>query len=299
MMISITQVDDERYVRELTAKRKFAITTFGDIAYYESGKGNVALFLHGFPLNHFQWRGVIDRLSSERRCIAPDFLSLGYTKVASGQGVTFLDQANMLAAFLDRLSIASVDVIANDSGIAIAQIFATRFSDRIRTMLLTNGDVEPDCPPQSLLPFIQMAKAGKFADEIIASSIQDKTLTRSLNGIGGLTYSNPANLTDAAINYYFGPLISSDERKMLTNSYVSALAPNPLDGIEAALRSCTVPSRIIWGMGDVIFALESSDYLDRILPNSKGVRRIDGAKLFFPEEYPDVIAEEARLLWKV
>jgi haloalkane dehalogenase len=27
------------------------------------------------------------------------------------------------------------------------------------------------------------------------------------------------------------------------------------------------------------------------------VRRIEGAKLFFPEEFPDVIAEEARRLW--
>jgi hypothetical protein len=27
------------------------------------------------------------------------------------------------------------------------------------------------------------------------------------------------------------------------------------------------------------------------------VRFIEGAKLFFPEEFPDVIAEEARKLW--
>jgi len=35
------------------------------------------------------------------------------------------------------------------------------------------------------------------------------------------------------------------------------------------------------------------------LPRSLGVRRIEGAKLFFPEEFPDVIAEEARKLWGV
>jgi haloalkane dehalogenase len=28
-----------------------------------------------------------------------------------------------------------------------------------------------------------------------------------------------------------------------------------------------------------------------------GIRRIEKAKLFFPEEYPDIIAAEARLLW--
>jgi hypothetical protein len=33
-------------------------------------------------------------------------------------------------------------------------------------------------------------------------------------------------------------------------------------------------------------------------PRFTGIRRIDKAKLFFPEEYPDIIAEEARLLWE-
>jgi haloalkane dehalogenase len=33
-------------------------------------------------------------------------------------------------------------------------------------------------------------------------------------------------------------------------------------------------------------------------PRSRGVRRIAGANLFFPEEMPDVIAEEARRLWR-
>jgi hypothetical protein len=52
-------------------------------------------------------------------------------------------------------------------------------------------------------------------------------------------------------------------------------------------------------MADDIFAKESPDYLDRVLPNSRGVRRLPRAKLFWPEEYPDVVADEARTLWGV
>jgi hypothetical protein len=51
-------------------------------------------------------------------------------------------------------------------------------------------------------------------------------------------------------------------------------------------------------MADDIFAKESPDYLAAILPNSRGVRRLPKAKLFWPEEYPDVVAEEARKLWR-
>src|SRR5262245_32580291 len=69
------------------ASRKFADTSFGRIAYIERGKGLAALFLHGFPLNSFQWRGVIPLLAAHRRCIAPDYLSMGFTEMKEGQSV--------------------------------------------------------------------------------------------------------------------------------------------------------------------------------------------------------------------
>jgi hypothetical protein len=52
-------------------------------------------------------------------------------------------------------------------------------------------------------------------------------------------------------------------------------------------------------MDDSIFSRKSPDYLDRTLGNSLGVRRVLGAKLFFPEEKPELIAEEAMKLWRV
>jgi haloalkane dehalogenase len=58
------------------AGRKYAEVNFGRIAYVERGAGDAALFLHGFPLNSFQWRGVLQRLAVHRRCIAPDFMAL-------------------------------------------------------------------------------------------------------------------------------------------------------------------------------------------------------------------------------
>ena len=58
-----------------------------------------------------------------------------------------------------------------------------------------------------------------------------------------------------------------------------------------------MPVRILWGTGDTIFSPGSAGYLDRTFGNSRGVRRISGAKLFWPEERPDIIAEEALRLW--
>lgn len=279
------------------AARRFARTPFGNIAYIERGSGDVALFLHGFPLNSFQWRGAIDRLSPYRRCIAPDFLAMGYTEVAEGQSVAPDAQVAMLVALLDTLSIPAVDVIANDSGGQVAQLFVVRHPERVRTLLLTNCDAETDSPPPAMLPVIALSKEGKFVDQWLAPWRADKALARSPEGIGGMCFADPLHPTDEAIETYFSPLLSSPRRKALAHAYAIALEHNPLAGIEAALKRSTVPTLIVWGMGDTIFSPASPDYLDRSFGNSRGVRRLEGSKLFWPEERPGVIAEEARRLW--
>ncbi|MFC4525011.1 alpha/beta fold hydrolase [Dyella halodurans] len=285
--------------QEWNASRRFLRTPFGNIAYADHGSGQVALFLHGFPLNSFQWRGAIERLSPYRRCLAPDSLGLGYTQVAEGVHITPATQVQMLIAWLDALSIRDVDIVANDSGGAIAQLFFTRHPDRVRTVLLTNCDVQNDCPPPAVIPVIDLAKKGRFAEEWLAPWVADKHLARSDKGLGGMTFTHPQRLADETIDMYLGPLVESPERRALTNAYAMGLAPNPLAGTEPLLRLSQKPVRIVWGTGDTIFSRDDAAYLDHALPRSQGVRWMEGAKLFFPEEFPDVIAEEACKLWAV
>ncbi len=284
---------------EFDRQRKFADTRFGRIAYIDRGEGNAVLFLHGFPLSSFQWRDTIDRLHTHRRCIAPDFLGLGLTEVAHGQSVAPAAQVAMIATLLDQLSLKSVDIIANDSGGAVAQLFVVRYPERVRTMLLTNCDTEPDSPPPAVVPVIELARNGRFVEEMIAPQVKNPASARAANGLGGLCYSDPSHPTDEAIEQYLAPMVSSPERKALGDAYAIALAPNPLAGVEAKLKQCKVPTRIVWGTADGIFSKDSAAYLDRILGNSKGVRRVPGVKLFFPEEYPELIAEEALKLWTI
>jgi pimeloyl-ACP methyl ester carboxylesterase len=226
-------------------------------------------------------------------------LALGYTEVADGQSVAPQAQLKMLVQLLDKLSISSIDIVANDSGGAIAQLFVAHHSDRVRSLLLTNCDTEPDSPPAAVLPVIELARAGKFADEWLVPWLSDKALARSEKGLGGQCYANPAHPTDEAIETYLRPLVSSPERKALTNAYAIALAPNPLAGIESALRKSHVATRIVWGTADKIFSQASPDYLARMVGNSLGIRRVSGAKLFFPEEMPNVIVQDARWLWNL
>jgi len=281
-----------------TSARRFARTPFGEIAYVAQGRGRPVLLLHGFPLNGFQWRGVIDRLSPHALCIAPDLLGTGHTHTATDQDVGPDSQVLMLISLLDALGVTDVDEIANDSGSAVAQLFTARHPTRVRSLLLTNGDTEIQSPPAAMLPVIDLAPQGRFVDEWLAPWLADPALARSKDGIGGLCYSNPAHPTNEALEMYFGPLVTSAERKAELHRYAVALGRNALLGIQPALQRCRVPTRIAWGIDDTIFDASNADYLHRSFGNSFGVRRLEGAKLFWPEERPDIIAAQARILWE-
>ena len=291
-----TRGDDAADAAEFLKGRRFLSTRFGRIAYVERGEGEAALFLHGFPLNGYQWRGALARLSPYRRCIAPDFLGLGHTEVAPGQSVAPDAQVAMLAELLDALSVDRVDLVANDSGGQAAQLFMAAYPQRVRTLLLTNCDSEIECPPPALAPVIRLAREGQFVAQWLAPWLADKALARSKDGLGGQTYTRASNPSDEAIDVYLGPLVRNPER---THAYAVSLDRNWLQGIGPKLRAGEAPTRIVWGTGDTIFTRHGAEHLERSFANSRGIRFVEGARLFFPEEYPDLIAEEARRLWKV
>jgi haloalkane dehalogenase len=291
-------------IQEFHQSRQFAEISYGRIAHVELGDTTIkrdtppAVFLHGLPLNGFQWRGVIARISSERRCIAPDMMGLGYSEVSETQDLSPTRQAEMLAEFLDALAAPIVDLVANDSGGAIAQLFVARYPQRVRSLLLTNCDVHEDSPPAALRPFIDAARAGVLADQFIAAQLANKTTARGRDGLGGQCYAQPQALTDEAIDCYFAPLVSSPVRKAQFHRYITSLEPNPLPAIAPLLRQSDVPVRLVWGTADQFFSLAAAEWLDRTFPRSQGIRRVEGGKVFFVEEQPDLIAQEARVLWR-
>ncbi len=279
-------------------ERRFVETGFGRIAYAERGRGDAALFLHGFPLNGFEWRGELALLSPYRRCIAPDFMGLGYSEIPDGQSVAPDAQVAMIVELLDKLGVSKADVIANDSGGAVAQLFVTAHPERVRTLLLTNCDAEHDSPPPSFGPLLAAARAHVLVDRSFAPMLANTALARSQKAMGAF-FSDPSHPTDEDVEVYFRPLVSSPLRKRQAEDYAIALEKNWLAGIEPALRRCTVPTRIVWGMADKVFSPASPDWLDHAFGNSRGVRRVEGGRLYMPEDMPGVIAEEARRLWGV
>src|SRR5262249_25103514 len=146
------------------AERRSAKTPSGRVSYVDRGSGPPAIFLHGVPLCGFHWRHVVAGVGDLRRCITPDLMGLGYTEVAAGEDISFAAQAQMVGELADALGLDAFDLVGNDSGGGIAQIFAARNPRRVRTLTLTNCDVHDGWPPPAAEPIVQAARGGMLAD---------------------------------------------------------------------------------------------------------------------------------------
>jgi pimeloyl-ACP methyl ester carboxylesterase len=282
---------------ETTASTKqFVDTTFGKMAYAEAGEGFPTIFIHGLGQSAYFWRYQLHALSDERRCIAVDLMAHGQTEANPGQDVSFREQALMILEAMSRLGIETFDLVLNDSGGAVGQLMAVKAPDRVRSMVLTNCDVHDNWPPEALNEIRGAARAGLLADQF-GKLADQPDLFRARGGIAEMAYEDPKTATDETIRVNLGPLVSSPERKAAFNRYAGLQDHSQLVVVEGDLRKLQTPCLIVWGTDDVFFPTEWAYWLKDALPNARDVIELAGAKLFFPEERPDVLNKYIHDFW--
>ncbi len=259
-----------------------AETPSGRISYASAGSGLAALFVHGVMLNKHLWRHQLTELSDLRRCIAVDLLAHGDTEIALDQDVSVTANARMLKEVLDVLKIDQVDLVGNDSGGGIAQIFAALNPERVRTLTLTNCDTHDNWPPEAFKPFVDMVKAGGLRDTLNAM-LADKTIFRSPGALGP-AYERPEAVTDEDIETYLRPLVRTEQRTRDLQRFVVAFDNKHTRVIEPQLRELRAPTLIVWGTDDVYFPLKWAHWLAKTIPGAKPPVELEGARIFFPEE---------------
>ena len=246
----------------------------------------MALFVHGVVLNKHLWRRQLAGLSDIRRCIAVDLLAHGDTEIAPNQDVSVTANANMLREVLDALQIDQVDLVGNDSGGGIAQIFAALNPHRVRTLTLTNCDTHDNWPPEAFKPFVDMAVAGGLK-QTLSAMLADKAIYRSPARSDRPT-SGRENVSDEDIEIYLRPLVRTEQRTRDLQRFVAAFDHKHTVVIEPLLRQLRAPTLIVWGTDDVYFPVKWAYWLAETIPGAKPPVELAGARIFFPEERAEV-----------
>lgn len=279
--------------QDFASHRKTVRTPFGQIAYVEHGSGPTALFVHGVLLNGYLWRNVIDQLADQRRCIAVDLMGHGATRVPDDQDLSFNAQARMLAAFVDALGLDQVDLIGNDSGGGIAQIFAAEHPQRIRTLTLTNCDVHDNVFPPDFVPLVELIKAGGMLGAFKPLLGNPEAARNAFAG----TFEHPEQVSAETIDAFLRPAIENEESAHTGQRWMQALKAEDLSRVTPKLRDLHAPALIVWGTGDTFFDKKWAYWLKDTLAGPTEVVEVPGAKLFFPEERPDLLAGHLRSFW--
>jgi pimeloyl-ACP methyl ester carboxylesterase len=261
--------------------RRTLDTPAGEIAYTELGSGPVALFVHGLGTSSLLWRHVIENLSDSSRCIAVDLPSHGGTPARDDMSVAAM--AQLVADLCDGLGLTQVDLVGNDTGGAVAQVFAARHPDRLRSLVLTNCDCEGDFPPPDFLPIVEAARRGEVAPMLAAIAADQANWRTSPLSMG---YEHPEQVPDEVWRAYLTAAGGTLERARDFERLTAALDPADLEAVSGPLRALDVPTLIVWGTDESTFELKWAYFLRDLIPGAREVIEVDGAKIFFPEERP-------------
>jgi pimeloyl-ACP methyl ester carboxylesterase len=261
----------------------------------ELGVGRPVLLVHGLGTNGILWRNLIALLRDEYRCIAIDLPGHGRSPVDPEQEYTLSALADRIEDFCDTMGLGRVDLVANDTGGAISQIFATRHPERLETFTLTNCEAHDNLPNELFRRTVELAKRGELA-QLAGRMLGNTAVARAPGGLGS-NYENPDHLTDDLIRAYLEPVAGTPAAARQFERLLSSLEPENLLAIEPGLRKLDVPTLIVWGTGDAHFEVSWAYWLRDTIPGAYEVVELPGAKLHFPDERAAEFAPILRGHW--
>jgi len=269
-------------MERLDKHRSQVQTRSGPASYIDTGgPGRPALFLHGVGTSAYLWRHVIEQLNGQRRCVAVDLPLHGYTPAATDQDFSLPGLARFVAGFCDALDLTGIDLVANDTGGAIAQVVAVGKPGRLHTLTLTNCEAHDNLPPKALLPAVLLARMGLIAR--IAPRLV-RGIPRAHERFAGAGYQDAASLPKEISLAWLEQAFGTAESARQFQRLLTSLRARDLLAIEPGLARLQVPTLIAWGTGDRFFHRKWAYWLRDTIPGATEVVEIDGGRLFFPDE---------------
>ncbi len=269
-------------------------TRSGPASYIDTGGPRPVLFVHGVGSSSYLWRHVIGQLDGQRRCVAFDLPLHGQTPAAADQDFSLPGLARFLADCCDALELTDIDLVANDTGGAVSQVFAAGHPERLHTLTLTNCEAHDNVPPRVMLPAVLLARAGLLAR--IAPRLA-RDIRRARKRLFGSVYQDVANLPEDIARAWLEPLIGTPESARQFQRLMTSMHARDLLAVERALARLQVPTLIVWGTGDTAFRRKWGYWLRDTIPGATEVVELAGARLFFPDERAAEFTAALRRHW--
>jgi pimeloyl-ACP methyl ester carboxylesterase len=268
-------------LQALNTHRHMLAHEHGALSYLDVGEGPAVLFVHGVFMNALLWRKALAALSATRRCIAVDLPAHGQSIAGEEQDLSLTALADLLAVLCEQLELNAVDIVGNDTGGALSQIFAVRHGGLVRTLTLTNCDAHDNLPPAAFSLGKTLAEQNQLAPLLIELG-KSTEIARGNPGLG-MGYKRPQELSDEIVDAYMGTFANPDRARQV-ECFVNSTHVEDLLAVEPGLGQLQKPTLIAWGNDDPFFEIEWAHWLKGHIPGAQEIVEIDGGGLFFVDE---------------
>jgi pimeloyl-ACP methyl ester carboxylesterase len=283
-------------LERLDKHRSQVRTRSGPASYVDTGgPGRPVLFVHGVGTSSYLWRNAIAELDGQRRCVALDLPLHGHTPAAPDQDFSLPGLARFIEDGCDALQLPDVDLVANDTGGAVSQVFAATYPERLHTFTLTNCEAHTNMPPPALRPADLLLRMGLPLWRLAGRLTSDPA--RGRQRFFGSGYEDVNRLPVEVSRAMLDPVLGTPARARQFQRLMTALRRRDLLAAEPALRRLQVPTAIVWGTADRFFDRKWAYWLRDTIPGATGVTEIDGGRLFFPDERAAELVAALRRHW--
>ncbi len=257
--------------------------------YLDEGDEHAAaiVMLHGNPGWSFYYRKLVSALRDTHRCIVPDHIGMGLSDKPGGGKYSFTlkRRANDLEALLAALGVTDdVTLVLHDWGGMIGMVYASRYPERIRRLVILNTAAFH--PPGN--------KSIPWQLKVSRIPLINQLLNQGLNVFcrGAVRYGVTRKpMPEAVAAAYLFPY-DSWRNRLAVRKFVEDIPLREGDSgydvvadVDASLsRLCSIPVLICWGMLDFVF---DGDFLN------EWIKRFPGAQTHWFEDAGHYVLEDA------
>ena len=241
----------------------------------DQGSGSPTLFLHGNPDSSILWRGIINRMKSDLRCIAPDLPGFGHSGIPAGFKYSLPELGQFIDGLVTALNIREpLNLVMHDFGGPYGLAWAVKHSEKVRRLAIMNTIFFSDYRWHSWARIWRTWPLGELS-----------MATTTWPAFRMMMKKSAPNLSDEHLRETYS-LFTPRTRKMVLDLY-RATDPANYKSWEDQLPELTarVPAMVLWGDRDPYV---SSGYAERF--GAKQVLHYPEYGHWLPGENPDEVA---------
>jgi pimeloyl-ACP methyl ester carboxylesterase len=259
----------------------------------EAGHGPPVVLLHGWPQNWWTWRGVIPRLAGSHRVICPDLRGFGWSD-APPRGYDKETLAHDVLRLLDALELDRVSLVGHDWGGFVGYLLALHHPERIERYLALNIiHPWPRAQVRDVLNVWRLSYQWVMAAPVLGR-LTARHGRRVLGRLLRAGLVDQSAMTDEDLDIFLSPLAEPDRTHVSVQVYRTFQLQELLPLARGRYRSLrlTVPTRVLFGTGDVVM---TADQMDGYQPyaDDMAVELVPGCGHFIADERPDLVADRA------